>query len=87
MRPPLESKRKFSFLRRETNETIEEEMSIAEIQSSLERISGKYAGAVVFCLTKKVDSNWKSIRNGTLGPKDEKFKEVLAEYYVKVYKP
>ena len=87
LHPSLQSRNKFSLQQRGRYGTTRKEISMADIQSSLERISLNYAAAVLFCLAEKRDSNWKSIRNGTLGPQDEKFKDVLAEYYVKVYNP
>ena len=87
MHPPLQSESKFSYQRRDTNGTIEEEIAIAGIQSRLGSISIEYAEAVVFCLAEKRESDWKSIRSGKLGPQDEGFKNILAKYYINVYNP
>lgn len=85
--PLLQSERSFSLERRARNGTIRSDITMARIQSDLGRISTHYANAVMFCLADKRTSDWKSIRNGLLGPEDERYKNVLAEYYIKVYEP
>jgi hypothetical protein len=85
--PILQSERSFSLERPARNGTIRSPITMARIESDLASISTYYAGAVMYCLADKRASDWKSIRNGTLSPEDEKYKNVLAEYYLKVYEP